>query len=326
MRKLFHFFFILDLLWLSLSAFPLLRIESFSWLELIPVFDIVMLLLHLSILVFAVVMRWRIGLLVIASVFWIGLVSNRHLIAQEAVSAPTQGESFRIATFNVKQFSNEPRFIDSLAKWALEQKIDVLCLQEFGLMADWPENKKKAQERVSALSELQYSDFSPYPGNVFGTALFSRFPVRLDSVIYESLPDFNEIKAYEVTLNTGSFILINAHLESYNQDYFKGLRSAIEKRSKQAILIQEYASLHTENTLVVGDFNTVAGTKNYDRLLQGKCDAQSQFGKGLSATHAYLPLRIDHVFCPQKWRIVEVLVDDPIPSDHRAVCVDFQLP
>ena len=313
-------FFSLDLLWWLSSAFPFIRPKGFHGLELIPVFDIAVLIAHGCGLAVALVfnlitLRW-----LTITMLWIGLTAYRHAQFSSASGSDTCISELHLMTFNARQFGDDEARLDSLARFVRAQDIGLVCIQEFGLRQFWPETRGAA-EAFSRVSGLEHYEFSPHPGNIFGLAVFSRYPIQLDSVIFHGLSRFNEAKAYVLELPGESLNLIHVHMESFNLDSKPNipLSAVLAKQGEQAKLIESYLGGAARETLICGDLNTMAGSKIYASFSTGRLDVQRAAGLGMLSTYRYFPLRIDHVLCPDSWSVLEADVSAPVPSDHFAL-------
>ncbi len=325
MRYLFFVLLILDVAWWSLSAFSVLRWERWFFLELIPAFDIVAVIAHFMLLIVLVVIDKRIGVLLLVSLLWMGLLANRHLATNGSEEVVEHSASLRLMTLNVQQFGHRDEEYLELARWVKEADIDVLCLQEFGLMSEWPETRLAA-ERFAAASGLRNADFDPFPGSVYGTAIFSRYPIQIDSVIQGSEPSINQVKAHRLYWRKQWITIVNGHLESYNFEKKTPNDSVIQVRIKQAKAMISYAQSSAHPLLICGDMNTVPGSKNYELLAHGRQDVQKVAGLGMMATYRHFPVRIDYVFCPLDWQVRSVHLETPISSDHFGILCEFWLP
>jgi endonuclease/exonuclease/phosphatase (EEP) superfamily protein YafD len=194
-------------------------------------------------------------------------------------------------------------------------------LQEFGLYYKWPDVGAVAKD-FSERTGLKHYDFTPHPGNIFGTACFSKHPILEVDTIFQLLSVTNEAKRYTLEVYGDFLTVVNAHLMSYNffgndsDASWTGISETIAARSEQALQIQ-----HAGFDLMFGDLNAAPGDGVYRQIRAHHNDA---FQGMLEPTHEVLPARIDHCFYTDQWRLTAADYRIDFPSDHKALLVAFE--
>lgn len=228
---------------------------------------------------------------------------------------------------NVHQFCNESVVFDQIVEQVKRSKAQVVCIQEFGMKSRWPSIKSVSDEFSNKI-DLPYYDFTPTPGNVFGTAVFSKYPIQKVDTIFQLLSYTNEAKYYQINKDGSEIKFINAHLQSFNlKSFFTNetmtLSHILKLKAEQLFSILNY---QLKSDIILGDFNILPGSCLYDLILNsGYRDVQVQKGNPMAPTLPMIFNRIDYVFVTPKISIQNFQMLDQSGSDHRALVVKLAL-
>lgn len=228
-----------------------------------------------------------------------------------------------LLTLNVAQFSNDTSKVSLVVKMIREVRPDIILLQEFGLYHMWPDVNSMSQEFAKRIN-CTYYHFAPHAGNIFGTAVFSRYPILHSDLIFNELSQTNEGWKFLIAFPSDTLNLINVHLQSFNFQSENRL-PIDEVMAKQLIQMRLVLCAYDRrlSTVFCGDFNNVAGSKVYTLIDQYFNDAALKMGLGWLPTLKNLPLRIDHVFYDNSIGVNSIELYLNAPSDHAALLVDF---
>lgn len=231
---------------------------------------------------------------------------------------------------------------DAVVEYLVEQKADILCLQEVSMGA------LNEEQKQMLFTTYPYHEISQRHDKGGTVALFSQFPiVGSDSIRYES--DGNLSMAYKLKAHNDTIIVINNHLESTHLDLddranfsqmvkgnlesddieleskslLRTLGSSAAKRAPQAEKVADFISANKNKRLIVcGDFNDSPISYAYHRVAKGLNDGFVSAGNGFgwSYCHNAMRVRIDHVLCSEHYRPVKCIVDKKNTlSDHYSV-------
>ncbi|MEQ9187151.1 MAG: endonuclease/exonuclease/phosphatase family protein [Cryomorphaceae bacterium] len=307
----------LVLLILASAIVPYTHSSFFPYFQILPSFDVVFWMAALALLILAS-LKWRnpvlpafTFILATALLVWRGYGT---MPAFDAISA----NEISVLCLNVGQFNNDTIDVQSTIEEIKRHDPDILCLQEFGLYYTWPDVASVAKD-FSEKTGLSHYDFTPHPGNIFGTAVFSKFPILSVDTVFNMLSATNEAKSYVIDVNGMEVKLMNMHLQSYNILGPKHGGNSLDddlvetlsrRRSQVRILVKHKADI------VVGDLNASVGSFYYETVANKWRDVQRAFGMGLLPTHAYVPTRLDYIFTRKRMRPISFERLTGFPSDH----------
>jgi endonuclease/exonuclease/phosphatase (EEP) superfamily protein YafD len=226
---------------------------------------------------------------------------------------------------NVHQFYDDTIVFNGIAKQIKESEAQIVCLQEFGLMQYWP-NIRSVAEEFSKKIDLPYYDFTPTKGNVFGTAVFSKYPIQNVATVFQLLGRTNEAKMYTVDVLTQQLKFVNLHLHSFNlPSVFKDNESTVSQilnlRKEELASVLSFKS---KADVLLGDFNLLPGSQLYNAIVdENYLDAQRQKGNVLEPTYPGIMNRIDYVFLRSFILIERFEMLEKAGSDHTALLVEI---
>lgn len=250
----------------------------------------------------------------------------------------------KVLTYNVENYTGDPRYEDGFPQiytYIKESKADIVCIQE-------DNSKLFTAMRDSADAPYEYYDTTGVGSasvKMNWQGIYSRFPiVKKETIKYASKG--NGSVAYYLKIGNDTIIVINNHFESNHlspderemyKDMIKGdvgtdtakagsrvilakLAEAAAMRAPQADSVHKYIESHKEYPVIVcGDFND--NPISYSRRIVAKgltdCYATTGRGIGLSYNRKGFFVRIDNMFCSDKFKAYNCKVDNEIDaSDH----------
>lgn len=306
------------------------------------------------------VVRWKRTAFVVAVILLCGVRAagtywQPDLRKHYGEEAPSKSDivvmSYNVKGFD-KQFATEEKTTRELiADLATDNRVDILCLQEFaGDMSD-PEIRP-------LLPDLPYFRIAPYDcyadRTVYGgLAVFSRYPI----VAWKALPAQDEDRLFsmwaDLKIGRDTVRVFNNHLNStyidnndvdylsslhfissegrraHVGDIVRKLRDSYRKRAPQAEAIAEAIAASPYPVIVCGDFNDTPASYAY-HTVRGKRlrDAFVAKGRGLQGTYGgfFNMFRLDYILTDRE--AVEVLhyyPFDVVYSDHMPVAAGVAL-
>ncbi len=306
------------------------------------------------------VVRWKRTAFVVAVILLCGVRAagtywQPDLRKRYGEEVPAKSEivvmSYNVKGFD-KQFATEEKTTRELiADQATDNRVDILCLQEFaGDMSD-PEIRP-------LLPDLPYFRIAPYDcyadRTVYGgLAVFSRYPI----VAWKALPAQDEDRLFsmwaDLKIGRDTVRVFNNHLNStyidnndvdylsslhfissegrraHVGDIVRKLRDSYRKRAPQADTVAQAIAASPYPVIVCGDFNDTPASYAY-HTVRGKRlrDAFVAKGRGLQGTYGgfFNMFRLDYILTDRE--AVEVLhyyPFDVVYSDHMPVAAGVAL-
>ncbi|MCB0639903.1 MAG: endonuclease/exonuclease/phosphatase family protein [Lewinella sp.] len=269
----------------------------------------------------------------------LGLDAMTRLWAVPNATGSSDGEAWRLATFNCHMFRDEATFKalspGDAANYLAGLDADVICLQEYpdGRTADGYTTAIKSGAGLS-------HHFHDRDGNL---AVFSRYPLSAAEVIYFA----NRVNGYlraDIATPSGPVRIFNAHLQTnaitnmtakvttegdlQERETWLTLKwmfgryaRAAATRTEQARQIRAEVEASPHPVVVCGDFNDVPTAYAYGVLRDGLLDAHLQRSWGMGSTYAgRVPgLRIDYVLYSPPLQVQDFARPRDTYSDHRPV-------
>jgi len=260
-------------------------------------------------------------------------------------------DAIKILTYNVMRFNeikrdgqgNTPNII---LKYIQDNDADIVCIQEYGASKN---NYHFLTESDILVAMKKYPHYYyhpltyPFQGELFGLAIFSRFPILSTKKIpYES--QHNGTFAVELDINGKIVTLINNHLESNKlseeerNNYFlmtremdsqsldvftkamtKRLTPAFKDRAKQAQIVSNFIKENENPYIIVcGDFNDTPISYARQKIKGNLRDAfvDSGFGLGITFNRYRFLFRIDYILHSDNIKSYNCSVGNLKSSDH----------
>lgn len=257
------------------------------------------------------------GMLILLSCIWL----STHIQKNEPISSKAFNESIIIYSQNVHQFNNDTLVVQNIVEQIKSSKAEIVCLQEFGLYYMWP-NIGAVAKNFSEQVGLPFYDFTPTRGNIFGTAIFSAYPILEVDTIFQLLSYTNEGKHYKLLVRNSELNLVNVHLQSFNfngvgENDVLSVSQVIGHQISQLNLILES---ERQADFILGDFNFLPGSYPYQMVSQnGYYDAQLQHDKSIQPTFLPMLNRLDYVFYKRCQAVSRIEILPDADSDHKAI-------
>jgi len=267
-------------------------------------------------------------------------------------------DCIKILTYNVMRFDylrrHKPDSPNPIVQYVIDQDPDIVCFQEFGASTV---NQKELMlsDLLTAFNRLPYHQIEPlkfpYPSQVFGLAVFSKFPIlSLRPIPIGS--SYNGSFIAELDIHGRTVCLVNNHLESNKispderSDYynltkepdtqkleafthfmFQRLSPAYRIRAKQGEMISAYIREKPHPYVIVcGDFNDTP--LSYARYkIKGDLNdafAESGCGMGITFNRYRFLFRIDYILHSKNIKAYNCTVGRLKDSDHYPVWTYLQ--
>ena len=289
--------FLLFIFWLS----------DKSWISLIPLLVII------------------INYQYITSMFQINVFSARDSLHSNS--------TVKIATYNIHYFNNIKGDVpvNSIANYMSDQKIDILCLQEFA-----PHSLLNMDETLGAFDFFPYSTLLDNSSPEAGLVIFSRFPIKYMGMLkIESLS--NGVLWADIEHPGGQILrIINAHLETtglsrssqlgFNKK-IKIIGDNFKLREKQVNILSYFIDSSKTPVILCGDFNDTPSSYTYKKAKGNLTDGFKEAGSGLGGTfmHKSNMLRIDYIMYSNQFKGIRYYSGYQKWSDHYPVLTELEL-
>lgn len=237
--------------------------------------------------------------------------------------------AMHIASFNAAQLKFTNDDFTPIAEELKALDPDIICLQEVGIKEGW-QNKDSIGIAMATALKMPYYSFSRHKNNIYGLAIFSKFPITHSYEVYLPISDMNGILEYEVKTPKGKKLtLFNFHLASFNlskEEHEVDFSAVIEAQQEQVKKITEHVDKKNAHILV-GDLNSPPYLHTYELLIPGLEDAFTElnFGYGATLTNWFLPYRIDYQLFDEHVRCVDLKVLNTDNSDHKILLGHYEV-
>jgi len=254
--------------------------------------------------------------LIYGPIIWLWVVSAPKPITQSSEN------TFTVLSLNVAQFGNDSARAETVIQELNRANADVICLQEFGLYHKWPDTESVGAYFAKKLSRPHYY-FDPHVGNIFGVAIFSRFPIVQSELLFEESPATNQGVVFSLLREQDTIRVSNVQLASFEftNDVHLLEHAAIKEDERRYQLSQLKAKSIGPRSVIVGDFNA----SPFHPELLSLCADMTRAGSVLSPTFPKLAIVIDHQFYSEDIGLESVELLRDFPSDHRAVLGHYSL-
>ncbi|MEW6159168.1 MAG: endonuclease/exonuclease/phosphatase family protein [Verrucomicrobiota bacterium] len=234
--------------------------------------------------------------------------------------------TFRIMTWNIHHAEGTDRRLDveRVARLILEQKPDIVCLQEVDRGVQRTQRRDLPAE-LAALTGMScvFSNNFSYQGGEYGNAVLTRFRIREHRNLHYTMLQKAEqrgLLSVIVEPKRGQKLLVmNTHLGFRREDAERLL--SIDQ------LEREWKKHPALPTLVCGDFNDVPGSRTYQGMTRWFEDTWIPAGAGDGFT---IPVesprkRIDYIFftAGRGLKPMKAWVPQTLASDHLPVVAEF---
>lgn len=247
-------------------------------------------------------------------------------------------EKIKVATYNVNNFyTNGVYTLLPVAKYMQDQKVDILCLQEF------PNATIYSRDSIlNAFSYLPYHCLSDNSHSSMTIAIFSRYPIKDCQTIFFAGSNNLALTAY-VDINGRTVQVFSNHLQTTSVNAHKSevkeslrekegrrhaafslawnMKENFIHRANQADTIRSRIEGSPYPVIVCGDFNDTPASYTYRRLKRNLTDGFKDCGNGYGYTFRglYKLFRIDYILYSSGFRGLTYYSPDFPWSDHKPV-------
>jgi len=258
--------------------------------------------------------------------------------------------SYNVRVFNLWNWSNEKNRANEIYHYILDEKANIVCLQEF-YSSRLP--GKNAIDSLLKKSTLKYAHVSFQKNKKrtyhHGIATFSSYPIvekgKVQLENYENFCIYTDLKIYKDTIRVYNIHLESIHLgqsdyqaiDNINNDTvvdvvrYKNiawkLKTAYIKRARQTDIIAAHINKSPYPVVVCGDFNDPPFSYSYNRISRNLKDAFKESGIGISSTyiHKFSVHRIDYILHSPSLKFYNYKRDKIELSDHYPIQSVFRL-
>ena len=286
---------------------------------------------------------WWAALTVLALVAGLGIVDDT--IAISAENEPDE-RCLQVLSYNVSHFGkpkgynqvkdssrlNNIQRTKEFVDWVVSNPAPIKCFQEFYTFPNNPLFNVDDKLRQEGWNGVFISaDTLRVNKSRFGVAIYSKFPVLDQGLIYIGPNRFNRGIWADVDVNGKTLRVINVHFQSAQLqrvrqksqgglDAFKKMfwvyRASLEERNKQLQLVVEFIKKSPYPVLLCGDFNSTPYSHIYQLLDDELDNAFEEKGSGLGFTFNHPKLfflRIDHQFASDDFSVCAFKTRQDIP-------------
>lgn len=261
---------------------------------------------------------------------------------------PAYAKTVKIATYNIHGYA-QPDYnftLKSIASFLKDENVDIACFQEY-----------RETEQYPLDSIAKHFSFMPYAAaprndkNEIKLVIFSRFPIRTDSLIQFKDTGNNSMWA-DVEIEGETVRIFNNHFQTTNlnqsrreigrirsngisdnegKEAFNVVMSRLYKnsckRAEQVNTIRSIMDTTKSSMIVCGDFNDTPSTHTYRKMSAGLKDGFKTCGKGFAYTYKsmYNLFRLDYIFYSDTFKGVDYYSPSLEWSDHNPVLLEFAL-
>lgn len=253
--------------------------------------------------------------------------------------------SFNVRVFDLYNWGKNEVSLQKILNFLKEENPDIICFQEY---YHQDSDVFATRDSLIAMGYPHYAEgFSKITtnGQSFGIATFSKYPIVGKGIIKFENDNLNNAVYVDVTYETDTFRIYNAHVGSirFSQaDYnFVGIEGSTaanhttepmlftriyEGYARRALQIDQIC-VHMEHSpypvIFCGDVNDTPVSATYRRLSQRLSDAFIASGEGTGSSYALFPLpvlRIDYIMHnAERIRTFDFKTHQVFLSDHKPI-------
>ncbi|MBU1105751.1 MAG: endonuclease/exonuclease/phosphatase family protein [Candidatus Riflebacteria bacterium] len=221
--------------------------------------------------------------------------------------APAGMPTMRAMLLNVNTRLGDPVKVKQLI---LDTDPDIIALEE--ISSRW------ITDLAWISNSYPYSIAQPREDN-FGIALFSKFPLADEKIVYIGNAEVPSILATVINEKTSLRVIATHPLPPIGREYF-------DWRNDQLDHLPDYVSASMPQILL-GDLNATPWSYHFVRLLSRSGLKNSSIGRGIQPSwpnnNPLLRIPIDHFLHSADIEIVDRRTGADVSSDHYPVIVDF---
>ncbi|MBP1615739.1 MAG: putative transrane endonuclease/exonuclease/phosphatase family protein [Bacteroidetes bacterium] len=316
-----------------------------TFLAFLGLFLSALILLNIIFIIYwAIRRRFWVWVPVIAIIANSGFLSSTFQFQLREKTLAPNHQSLTIATYNVHSFGKEADGYSckEIARYMGEQKVDVICFQEF--MA----NKEFTADSIKkAFSAWKYSVTTPLNLDLLHLAIFSKYPISNSEVTTYS--NSNNCSLWcDISINKKKVRIFNNHLQTTNlsqnrqrlqeelkrgngnigylmYDIMRLTKENFIKREQQVETVHKFTLQSPYPVLLCSDLNSIPSSYAY-RAMEGNLkDGFKTCGRGYAYTFRYYKhmLRIDYIFHSAELQGIRYFSPDlDLCSDHNPVIME----
>jgi endonuclease/exonuclease/phosphatase family metal-dependent hydrolase len=260
-------------------------------------------------------------------------------------------KSFKIATYNVKEFGREDQAAASwqIAEFMNREQVDVICFQEYQDYEHFNMDSMKMSFR-----NWPYNAILADTLDLLRLAVFSKFPVEKGELI-KYKDSGNCMMWCDVVVNNTRLRVFNVHLQTTGLSWkrreieqeFQSEQSTMEKKKKvfketfdllvdgihkrivQADNLHRLVEESPYPVLVCGDLNSPPSVYTYFKINEGLKDGFRTAGHGYAYTFRFYKhmLRLDYIFHSESLQGIDYYSPElDVCSDHNPVIMQLGVP
>lgn len=253
--------------------------------------------------------------LIVAAVYLLWVIIPYTFIGKkmiDEVKLRPDEKPLDIMVYNVLQYNEEYQNLVELIK---RRNPDVVFLLET--------NKKWMDSIKEATKDYEYKIEVPLE-NTYGLLFYSRLPVKNQEVNYLISTEIPSIIA-DIEYNKQIIRLYGLHptppVPQENEES--------TERDAEILLIGKKAKEYQKASIVFGDLNDVAWSRTTRLFLKTSKMLDPRRGRGMFSTfhakHWFLRWPLDHFFLSSQFRLVEMIREPNIGSDHFPISIKVVL-
>lgn len=276
-----------------------------------------------------------------------------HKYSPFSPQADDTSGTLKVISYNVHCFmssdeTGDTSTVDLIARYLIDSKADIICLQEADLREGrWFGVREKFENDYKYMETFSDDTDSPI-------SCLSKTPIeRVEQIKYESAG--NRSACFYIKYHGRTLRVINNHFETtgmesddkaefrsivkgaiddeYKQEGIRRIARCISratvKRQAEAEAVADFIGDDAKNTIAVGDFNDTPLSYAHATINDKLTDCYAAAGRfpGFSFEHSGMHVRIDHAFCSDDFDVAKCYVDDEATfSDHYPIitCLSFK--
>lgn len=248
------------------------------------------------------------------------------------VNPSVESHKIKVATYNVHSFNFQKEYIpiNDIADYISNEKVDILCMQEY------TPNLYSDEETRNAFGNFDDMALRKSSLNEIGLVIYSKFPIMASGILrfHDSA---NGAVWADVSISENKIIrVINVHMQTTglkNVLHLGILGSAMNLtdnakiRASQVKLVRNLIDTTKHPVILAGDFNDLPSTYTF-RTLKGELrDGFFYGGLGTAGTYKgkFSFLRIDNILSSKSIKCTKYYSDKKEWSDHNPIIAEFAI-
>lgn len=246
------------------------------------------------------------------------LIGYSHIATHfQFASNKTEEKGIKVVSYNVKYFSHQKEYIDSIVNFINNQQPDIVCLQEAVVQKTGIFGSRNIKKRIKGMAHYQLA----HTASSTGPLTFTRYPIiDMGEIRFEK--SGNIVIYSDLKIDNDTVRVYNCHLQSYKirprdyefvdslslspqshrqwhkiKDFGWKLKKAMKKRAEQADILRKHIDNSPFQVIVCGDFNAPPMSYVYTEVGKNLNDAFVQSGTTTGNTFEgrFMWFRIDYI-------------------------------